>query len=187
MEWHDKSVVLGVTGGVAAFKAVALASKLSQLGAIVDVVMTKAARRFVTPLMFAAVTRREVYTSQWKTERKPDHISLAQRPDLIVVAPATANTLAKIAHGFADNLLTTTILASGKPLLVAPAMNTGMWDAPATRENMAALVGRGVRVVGPGSGYLACGDVGGGRMAEPADIIKAMEDILDDESCQSHS
>lgn len=178
MDWQDKTVVLGVTGGVAIYKSVDLASKLTQMGANVDVVMTEAACRFVTPLQFAAVTRRNVHLNPWETERQPEHIALADRPDLIVVAPATANTLAKIAHGIADNLLSATLLATRKPVLLAPAMNVGMWEAPATRENMETLRRRGYHVIGPGSGYLACGDIGWGRMAEPKEILAAMDTIL---------
>lgn len=178
MDWQGKTVVLGVTGGVAIYKAVALASKLTQKGVLVDVVMTEAACRFVTPLQFAAVTRRSVHLNPWEAERQPEHIALAERPDLIVVAPATANTLAKLAHGVADNLLTATLLASRKPVLVAPAMNVGMWEAAATRENMETLRRRGYHVVGPDAGYLACGDIGAGRMSEPKDILAAMDTIL---------
>lgn len=177
--WRDRSVVLGVSGGVAIFKVVGLASKLTGLGAAVDVVMTPAATEFVRPLMFGSVTMRRVYLDQWDmSERRPEHISLAERADVVVVAPATANTIAKMAHGLADNLLTSTLLATAKPVLIAPAMNTGMWNAPATRDNMALLARRGVEVVGPESGRLACGDYGAGRMAEPEAILREMERAL---------
>ena len=179
MDLNGASILLCATGGVAIYKAVGLASRLAQRGAMVDVVMTRAAKRFVTPLMFSAVTLRDVYCNPWREGgRGPEHIALAERPDLAVVAPATANTLAKIAHGIADNLLTSVLLATRKPVLLAPAMNAGMWEAPATRENMETLAGRGYRIVGPDSGRLACGHVGWGRMAEPDAILAAIEQCL---------
>ncbi|MDR0361311.1 MAG: hypothetical protein LBJ46_01270 [Planctomycetota bacterium] len=177
--WRDRPVVLGVTGGVAIFKIVGLASRLTQLGAAVDVVMTPAAAEFIRPLMFGAVTGRRVYLDQWDmSERRPEHIGLAERPDIVVVAPATANTLAKMVHGVADNLLTSVLLATRKPVLVAPAMNVAMWNAPATAENLAVLARRGVRSIGPVSGYLACGYVGEGRMIGPDGILAEMEAML---------
>jgi phosphopantothenoylcysteine decarboxylase/phosphopantothenate--cysteine ligase len=177
---EDKAVLLGVTGGIAAYKAAALASRLTQAGATVDVVMTPAAREFVAPLTFAALTRRQVHFDPWEEDRKPGHIALAERPDLVVVAPATANTLAKIAQGLADNLLTSAILATRKPVLLAPAMNQGMWEAPATRRNILTLLGDGRRLIGPAPGRLACGDSGMGRMAEPEEIIAAIEKWLEE-------
>lgn len=177
-KWQGKQILLGVTGGVAAFKAVAMASALTQMGAAVDVAMTPAAREFVTELQFAAVTRRQVHIDPWVSDRQPEHIALADRPDLIVVAPATANTIAKIAHGLADNLLTSVILATRKPVLLAPAMNVGMYANPATRDNIETLRRRGYHLVGPNAGYLACGYEGQGRMAEPGEIIAAMDGIL---------
>lgn len=177
-DWHDKTVLLGVAGGVAAYKTVMLASRLAQAGAQVDVVMTPAAEEFVRPLQFAAVTHRPVYMNPWHSDRKPEHIALAERPDIAVVAPCTANTMAKLAFGLADNLLTSVLLATKKPILLAPAMNTGMWTAPATQRNLQTLRNDGCAIVGPGTGNLACGDVGAGRMAEPADILAAMEDVL---------
>ncbi len=176
--WRDKVILLGITGGIAAYKSVALASKLSQAGASVDVVMTPAAMEFVQPLSFAAVTHRPVYHNPWHSDRKPEHIALAERPDLIVVAPCTANTMAKLATGLADNLLTSVLLATRKTVLLAPAMNTGMWTAKPTQRNLATLRDDGYHIVGPGSGNLACGDVGVGRMAEPEDIIEAMAKLL---------
>lgn len=176
--WRGKTVLLGVTGGVAAYKSAELASRLTQAGAAVDVVMTPAAMEFATPLLFAALTRRQVHHDPWVSERKPEHISLAQRPDLAVVAPATANTLAKLAGGIADNLLTSTLLACPRPVLLAPAMNPGMWDAAATRRNLETLRADGYHFVGPEAGNLACGDRGVGRMSEPADILLAMEELL---------
>ena len=172
--------MLGVTGGIAAYKAAVLASRLTQAGAAVDVVMTPAAREFIAPLTFAALTGRQVRYDLWEEDRKPGHIALAERMDLAVVAPATANTLAKIANGLADNLLTSAILAAKKPVLLAPAMNQGMWDAPATRRNLETLQADGRRLIGPDRGRLACGDNGTGRMAEPEDIIAAVRNWLEE-------
>lgn len=176
--WRGKSVLLGVTGGVAAYKAVMLASRLTHAGAAVDVVMTPSALEFVAALSFAAVTRRKVHVDPWESDRKPEHIALAERPDVVVVAPCTGNTMAKLAAGIADNLLTSVLLATKKPALLAPAMNTGMWTAKPTRRNLATLKDDGYRIVGPGHGALACGDDGDGRMSEPAEIIEALEKLL---------
>ncbi len=179
MELRGKSILLGVTGGIAVYKAADLASKLTQAGAAVDVVMTEAATRFVTPLTFEAVTGRQVYTSFW--DRRfvtPDHIALADRPDLAVIAPATANTLAKYVHGVADNLLLATLLATRAPVLVAPAMNDNMWAHAATQANLALLRERGVKTVGPETGHLACGRVGTGRMSQPDAILAAISEML---------
>jgi phosphopantothenoylcysteine decarboxylase/phosphopantothenate--cysteine ligase len=173
-----KAILLGVSGGIAAFKAAGLASRLTQAGAEVDVVMTRGAEKLVSPLTFSTVTRRKTYRGLWETERKPGHIALAERPNLIVVAPATANTLAKIAHGLADNLLSAVILAARKPVLLVPAMNPAMWEAPATRRNMKILLADGRRLVGPGQGRVACGDSGIGRMAEPEEILSAIREWL---------
>lgn len=176
--WTGRPVLLGVTGGVAAYKAVMLASRLAQAGALVDTVMTPAACEFVAPLSFAAVTRRTAHVNPWEVERSPEHIALAERPDIVVIAPCTGNTLAKLAQGIADNLLTSVLLATKKPVLLAPAMNTGMWSAPPTQRNMETLRGDGYHFVGPGSGHLACGYTGSGRMSEPDEIMAAMEQVL---------
>ncbi len=176
--WRGRAVLLGVTGGVAAYKAVALASLLTRGGASVDVVMTPSAGEFVRALQFAAVTRGPVHGNPWRSDRKPEHIALAERPDVAIVAPCTANTLAKLAGGIADNLLTSVLLATKRPVLLAPAMNTGMWTAAATRRNVAALRGDGYHFVGPDSGNLACGDSGAGRMAEPEAIASAAIALL---------
>ncbi len=175
---RGRSILLGVTGCVAIYKSVALASRLTGAGAEVDAVMTPAAGEFVRALQFAAVTRRPVHENQWRSDRKPEHIALAQRPDLVILAPCTANTLAKLAHGIADNLLTSVLLATKKPVLVAPAMNTGMWTNPATRRNIETLLADGLHFVGPDSGGLACGDTGAGRMAEPEEILAAARELL---------
>jgi len=150
----DKRILLGITGGIAAYKVATLASHLTQAGAQVDVVMTEAATRFVAPLTFRALTGRPVYTDLWTApgEGLPSHIAhvgLAHSADLLVVAPATANTLAKLAQGLADNLLTTLALVASCPVLVAPAMDAGMWAHPATQANVAALRERGVHFAGP--------------------------------------
>ena len=168
-------VVLGVTGSIAAYKACELVRLLVKRGDDVHVVMTEHARAFVTPLTFQTLSRNPVECDLFDDPRdwKPGHISLAAAADLVVVAPATANILAKMAHGIADDLLSSTLLAAKAPVVVAPAMNTGMWENPATQANIAALAARGVRVVQPGTGDLACGTEGTGRMAEPADILSA--------------
>lgn len=179
--WRGKTILLGVTGGVAIFKAAALANKMTQAGALVDVVMTPSATEFVRPLLFASLTQRQVHVDPWQADRKPEHISLAERPDLVVIAPATANTLAKLAGGIADNLLTSTLLACSKPALIAPAMNTGMWRNAATQRNIETLRADGYRFIGPDAGNLACGDKGTGRMSEPEAILEAMEAMLREE------
>lgn len=179
-----RRVLLGVTGGVAAYKAVMVASRLTQAGAVVDVVMTEAATRFVAPLSFESVTQRRSYTDMFAlpADTAPEadpgdllipHVALARAADLVIIAPATANTLAKLAHGVADNLLTATALAATAPLLIAPAMESHMWEHPATQANLAALTARGVSTVGPGSGHLASGAAGVGRMSEPEDVVAA--------------
>lgn len=170
-----KNVVLGVTGGIAAYKAVEVVSRLKKLGANVDVVMTKNATEFVTPLTFETISSRPVTVETFaRPERwEVEHVALAKKADLMLVAPATANVMAKLAVGIADDMLTTTLLATRAPILLAPAMNTGMWEAVATQQNLHMLLNRGVRTVGPESGHLACGDTGDGRMSEPEQIVEA--------------
>ena len=169
------NVVLGVTGSIAAYKACELVRLLVKRGDEVHVVMTEHARAFVTPLTFQTLSRNPVESDLFADPQdwKPGHISLAATADLVVVAPATANILAKMAHGIADDLLSSTLLATKAPVVVAPAMNDGMWENPATQANVAALAARGVRIVSPGVGDLACGTAGAGRMAEPAEILSA--------------
>ncbi len=175
-----KSVVLGVTGGIAAYKACEVVSRLRKLGAEVYVVMTKNATEFVQPLTFETLSNHPVVVdtfarpATWEVE----HIALAKRADVFAIAPATANILAKMTHGIADDMLSTTVLATKAPVLVAPAMNTGMWTAEITRENCAALRRRGVHFVGPDAGFLACGDTGSGRMSEPVEIVEAIAGLL---------
>ena len=169
------NVVVGVTGSIAAYKACELVRLLVKRGDDVHVVMTEHARAFVTPLTFQTLSRNPVESDLFADPQdwKPGHISLAAAADLVVVAPATANILAKMAHGLADDLLSSTLLATKAPIVVAPAMNTGMWENPATQANVAALAARGVRVVQPDTGDLACGTSGTGRMAEPTEILSA--------------
>ena len=169
------NVVLGVTGSIAAYKACELVRLLVKRGDDVHVVMTEHARAFVTPLTFQTLSRNPVECDLFADPQdwKPEHVSLAAAADLVVVAPATANILAKMAHGIADDLLSSTLLATKAPVVVAPAMNDGMWANPATQANVATLVARGVRVVQPGTGDIACGTEGTGRMAEPAEILSA--------------
>ncbi len=169
----DKHILLGVTGSIAAYKAADLASKLTQAGAQVDVILTAAAEKFVTPLTFQSVTGRRAYTDSdlWGGEAHVLHVGLGHSTDLLVIAPCTADTLAKLAHGLADNLLTVTALAATCPLVIAPAMDGGMFDAPATQANLAALIERGATVVGPAEGHLASGLLGRGRMSEPAEVL----------------
>ena len=174
------NIVVGVTGGIAAYKTVEVVSRLSKLGMNVDVIMTRNAKEFVTPLTFETVSHNPVTTDTFVREKSWEvgHIALAQKADLFVVAPATANLMAKMALGIADDMLSTTLLATRAPVLLAPAMNTGMWTAEATQENLRTLLRRGVRTVGPDSGLLACGDVGAGRMSEPEEIVRAVKDLL---------
>ncbi len=175
-----KTIVLGVTGGIAAYKACDLVSKLKKAEAHVHVIMTKSACEFVQPLTFQTLSGNPVALDTFNNLQywEVEHIALAKKADLFVVAPATANVIAKLAHGLADDMLTTTILAARSPMLIAPAMNTQMYQAEATQQNISTLVSRGVFTVGPEGGMLACGDVGAGRMSEPADILAACEEIL---------
>lgn len=173
-------IALGVTGGIGAYKAVEVVRGLQRAGHDVTAIMTRSARRFVGPLTFEAITRRRVITDQFApgTNADIEHIALASSIAALVVAPATANILAKFARGLADDFLSCLYLATTAPVVVAPAMNTHMWEHPAVRENLATLVGRGVRVVEPGEGYLACGWIGKGRLAEPETIVQAVLDVM---------
>ncbi|KAA0277906.1 MAG: bifunctional phosphopantothenoylcysteine decarboxylase/phosphopantothenate--cysteine ligase CoaBC [Chloroflexi bacterium] len=168
-----KHVLLGVTGSIAAFKAADLASKLTQAGTNVDVILSSAGEKFVTPLTFQSVTGRRAFTDKdlWGNEAHVMHVSLGKMADLLVIAPCTADTMAKLAHGIADNLLTVTALAATCPILIAPAMDGGMFDHPATQENLKTLQTRGVLVAGPAAGHLASGLSGVGRMIEPMEIL----------------
>ncbi len=180
MPLDGKCAVLGVTGGIAAYKACELASRLRKAGADVFVIMTENACEFVRPLTFETLTNHPVVTDTFARPEtwEVEHIALAKRADVFVIAPATANILAKMACGIADDMLSTTVLATKAPVLIAPAMNTGMWENPATQQNVETLRSRGVRFVGPEGGYLACGDSGTGRMSEPEAIFAQIEKIL---------
>jgi phosphopantothenoylcysteine decarboxylase / phosphopantothenate---cysteine ligase len=181
-------ITLGVSGGVAAYKSAELVRRLQQEGHSVQVVMTRAAREFVKPLTFAALSGQKVITNLFAGESSGDgeanlesaieHIAVAQRTDLLVVAPATADIIAKFARGIADDFLSTLYLASTASVVLAPAMNVNMWQHPATQENLAILRARGVRIVEPGEGYLACGMTGPGRLAEQEEIVKAIQQIV---------
>jgi phosphopantothenoylcysteine decarboxylase/phosphopantothenate--cysteine ligase len=169
----DKLVLLGVTGSIAAYKAADLASKLTQAGAAVDAILTPAALRFITPLTFQSVTGRKAFTDDdlWGGEGHVRHIGLGTAGDLLLIAPASADTIAKLAHGIADNLLLVTALAARCPLLVAPAMDGGMYSHPATQANLETLRARGATLIGPAEGRMASGLVGLGRMVEPGEIL----------------
>ncbi len=171
---QGKTVLLGVTGGIAAYKAAALASALVKQGAAVEVVMTKNATQFITPLTFEQLTGRRTITDTFDRNftHQVEHIALAERTDLVLIAPATANICAKLAHGLADDMLTTTVLACRCPKLIAPAMNTNMYENPVTQDNLAALAGYGWEVIQPASGRLACGAVGKGKLPEPEELLQ---------------
>lgn len=173
---QDKRVVLGVSGGIAAYKSAELVRRLMDHGCQVQVVMTDSACKFVTPTTFQALSGRPVYTDAWDS-RAPNnmlHINLTREADLVVIAPATANLMAKLAHGLADDLLSTLCIASSTPLMIAPAMNREMWLAPATQRNAIQLREDGVTILGPAQGDQACGEVGDGRMLEPDEIVSAI-------------
>src|SRR6202049_284486 len=178
-------ITLGVTGGVAAYKAAELVRRLQQDGFSVQVVMTRSAREFVTPLTFAALSGQKVITDLFTESRGEanlesaiEHIAVAQRTDLLLVAPATADILAKFARGISDDFLTTLYLATTAPVVVAPAMNVNMWQHAATQENVQTLRARGARIVEPNEGYLACGMTGPGRLAGQEEILSAVRDAL---------
>lgn len=168
---HNQRVLLGVTGSIAAYKAPDLASKLTQAGALVDVILTDSAARFITALSFESVTGRRVHTDLWAADAHVQHIGLAEGAALLVVAPCSADTLAKLAHGRADNLLTITALAARCAMLLAPAMDGGMWLHPAVQANLQTLLQRGARCAGPAAGRMASGQTGIGRMLEPAQLL----------------
>src|SRR3990170_5558033 len=173
-------IALGVTGGIGAYKAVEVCRGLQQHGHDVVAVMTPSATRFVGPITFEAITRRRVVTDQFEPGANADveHIAIASSIDLLLIAPATANIIGKLANGIADDFLSTLYTATRAPLLLAPSMNTQMFEHEAVRRNLDALASRGARFVEPGEGYLACGWIGKGRLAEPAEIVEAAETIL---------
>ena len=177
------SIVVGVTGGIAAYKTAGVVSRLAQAGAEVTVLMTDAASRFVTPLTFQALSGRPVYTSQWQhvEAHDPQHIALATRADAVLVAPASMDVLAKLATGRTDDVVCLVVSAvdrSRTPVLLAPSMNDVMWSQPSTRRNVSRLEEDGFRLIGPGSGWQACRAVGPGRMSEPEEIVGALVEVL---------
>ena len=176
----DKKIVLGVTGSIACYKAVDLASKLKQAGALVEVILTESAQKFLSPLSFNSITHQPVVTSLFDTNSEAgiNHVALARRADIVVVAPATANTIAKIAHGQADDALGTTILATEAPIMVCPAMDGNMYESPATQANIKTLKDRDIHLAGPEVGHLASGQTGIGRLIEPQQIVSHIRFIL---------
>ncbi len=175
---QDKRIILAVCGSIAVYKSVDLASKLTQAGAQVDVIMTAAARRFITPLTFQSVTGRPVHTDLWQTDHHIAHVGLAEGAALMVIAPATAHTIARLANGLADDLLTVTALATSCPMMIAPAMDSGMYDHPATQANIETLQRRGLHLIEPEVGRFASGLSGKGRLPEPAALIGHIRRII---------
>ncbi|MGF6951182.1 phosphopantothenoylcysteine decarboxylase/phosphopantothenate--cysteine ligase [Neobacillus sp. B4I6] len=184
---QDKKILLCVTGGIAVYKAAALTSKLVQAGAHVKVILSESAQKFVTPLTFQALSRNEVYVDTFdeKNPRVIAHIDLADWADLILVAPATANTMGKIAGGIADNMITTVLLAATSPVWIAPAMNVHMYDHPAVKKNLSILAEYGYQFIEPSEGYLACGYVGKGRLEEPEKIVQLVQQFFTDQFQQT--
>ncbi len=180
MDLAGKRILLIIGGGIAAFKSVDLVRRLQERRAQMRVVLTPAAEHFVTPLTLGALTQDKVYTDLFNLtdEAEMGHIELSRDADLLVVAPATADLMARMAGGLANDLASTVLLATDKPVLIAPAMNVRMWEHPATGRNLKTLIGDGIRVVGPGHGDMACGEYGPGRMAEPLEIVSAIEDTM---------
>jgi phosphopantothenoylcysteine decarboxylase/phosphopantothenate--cysteine ligase len=177
---RDRRIVLGVTGSIACYKAADLASKLTQAGALVDVILTDAAQKFISPLTFRSVTGRAVFTDMYdpQTELAEEHVALARAADALVIAPASATTIARLAYGMADDMVALTALATTAPVLVAPAMDAQMWAHPATKSNVDTIRQRGVRIVGPAEGRLASGHTGLGRLVETETIIGALRQAL---------
>lgn len=174
-----REILIGVSGGIAAYKTAALVSRLVQAGAGVTVIMTQAATHLVGPKTFEALTGRPVALDMWAPLSAHPHIDLAEKAELMCVAPATANFLAKAAWGLADDLLSTTVLAFAGPILVAPAMNSRMWQKPAVQRNLRQLEADGFTIIPPGEGFLSCRMVGPGRMAEPEVILQKIKETLD--------
>lgn len=173
-------VIVGITGGIAAYKVCTVVSSLVQRGAGVTCVMTRAARRFVTPLTFETLSGRKALTSLWRPDLSydPQHIRLTDRADLVLIAPATANIIAKIAHGLADDLLSTLMTSVTCPVIIAPAMNHNMWSNPIVQANVESLQKAGMKLCGPAEGWQACRSVGMGRLAEPADLVSEVAACL---------
>ena len=179
---RGREIIVAVCGGIAAYKVADVVSKLVQLGAGVTVCMTPEAQHFVTPLTFEALSGRKVRTGTFDLadSSDPQHIGLTERADLMLVAPATNNVIAKVAHGLCDDLVSLMVCAAACPVVFAPAMNNRMWDHPVTQENVAKLAGLGYRFIGPDSGWLACRNVGAGRLSEPATIVEEVVRMLTD-------
>jgi phosphopantothenoylcysteine decarboxylase/phosphopantothenate--cysteine ligase len=175
-----REVIVALCGGIAAYKVADVVSKLVQAGAGVSVVMTDSAQKFVTPLTFQALSGRPVRTSTWDLQDSsdPQHISLTEKADLLLVAPATADMLAKVAHGLCDDLVSVMISAAACPVVFAPAMNNRMWDNPIAQENVTKLKSHGYQFIGPEAGWLACRNVGAGRLTEPAEIVERISAML---------
>lgn len=174
---HDREILLGVTGGIAAYKAADLCSKLVQQGANVSVIMTASAERFIGATTFEALTNRPVNSDPFEANEhfRGEHIGLAQRAEAVIVAPATASSVARFAHGLADDLLSTTLLVTTAPCFVAPAMNCDMWAKPAVQRNVRQLIEDGMQLIDPEEGWLSCGQIGAGRMAAPETILKTLQ------------
>lgn len=177
---HNREILLGVSGGVAAYKAADLCSRLVQRGARITVIMTESAHQFIGATTFEALTGRPVYSHAFEAKEhfQGEHIGLAKRAKLLVIAPATAQTIARLAHGMADDLLSTAALVTTAPVIVAPAMNCDMWAKPAVQRNVAQLIADGLHLVGPDQGWLSCGQVGAGRMADPGAIVTRIEELM---------
>jgi phosphopantothenoylcysteine decarboxylase/phosphopantothenate--cysteine ligase len=177
-----REIILAVTGGIAAYKSADLCSKLIQRGAGVTVVMTKDAEKFITPLTFQALSARPVHTDIFNLldSSDPQHISLTERADLMLIAPATSNILAKVAHGLTDDLVSLMVNAAACPVIFCPSMNNRMWDNPITQENVTKLANVGYTFLGPDSGWLACRNTGSGRLSDPQSIIDAVTKMLTD-------
>jgi phosphopantothenoylcysteine decarboxylase/phosphopantothenate--cysteine ligase len=175
-----REIILAVTGGIASYKVADVCSKLVQAGAGVTVVMTDSAQKFITPLTFEALSGRKVHTSTWELpdSADPQHIKLTERADLLLVAPATANIIARVAAGICDELVSLMIAAAACPVVFAPSMNDRMWENPIAQENVAKLTKLGYRFIGPDAGWLACRNVGAGRLSEPAKIIEEVTQLL---------
>jgi phosphopantothenoylcysteine decarboxylase/phosphopantothenate--cysteine ligase len=176
----NKTIVLGITGGIAAYKAADIASKLTQAGAAVETVMTEAATKFITALTLRNITGRPVVTEMWEpaSEHNEEHIALAEAADAVLIAPATANTIAKLAAGIADNMLGCIVLATEAPVIISPAMNDIMYKNSITQENLAKLKARGFTIIEPEYGRLASGKMGQGRLPDTPKIIKVIEEVL---------
>ena len=186
---NEREIIVAVCGGIAAYKIADVVSKLVQLGAGVTVCMTADAQKFVTPLTFEALSGRRVHTDTFSLieSSDPQHIALTERADLMLVAPATNNIIAKVAHGLCDDLVSLMVCAAACPVVFAPAMNNRMWEHPVAKENVAKLEGLGYRFIGPDAGWLACRNVGPGRLSEPQKIVEEVTGMLTEQGSSSRS